>query len=156
MASTRAVTELEQRGVEFVVHEFQIGESDLSYGEAVAVALGVEPDRLFKTLVARVDGQPAVGIVPVSGKLSLKKLARALGGKRAVMADAAEAERLTGYVVGGISPCAQRKRLPAFLDDTARLHACIYVSAGVRGQQIEIDPDDLLDITGARVVDLTG
>jgi Cys-tRNA(Pro)/Cys-tRNA(Cys) deacylase len=156
VTKTRAIELLQKRGVDFTVHEYEMGQSEVSYGEAVAAALGVEPERLFKTLVARVDERPVVAIVPVSGKLSLKKLARAVGGKRAVMADAAEAERMTGYVVGGISPFAQRRRLPAFLDHTAANWPTMYVSAGVRGLQIEIDPGDLIEITGARPADLAG
>lgn len=148
--------ELQERGVEFAVHEYQVGQSDLSYGEAVAAALRVEPERLFKTLVARVDEQPVVAIVPVSGKVSLKKLARAMSGKRAAIAEPAEAERLSGYVVGGISPFAQRKRLPALVDRSAGGHATIYVSAGVRGLQIEIAPGDLIETTGAVVADIAG
>jgi Cys-tRNA(Pro)/Cys-tRNA(Cys) deacylase len=156
VTKTRAIELLQKRGVDFAVHEYEVGEPDVSYGEAVAAALGVGPERLFKTLVARVDGRPVVGIVPASGQLSLKKLARTMGGKRAVMAAPAEAERLTGYVVGGISPFAQRRRLPAFLDHTAADCPAIYVSAGVRGLQIEIDPQDLIEITGARPADLAG
>jgi Cys-tRNA(Pro)/Cys-tRNA(Cys) deacylase len=151
---TRAIDLLEKLGVEFAVHEYEVGESEMTYGAAVAGALGVEPERLFKTLVARVDGEPVVAIVPVSGRLSLKKLARAFGGKRAAMAETAEAERLTGYVVGGISPFAQRRHLTTLIDRSSGSQQSVYVSAGVRGLQIEISPGDLSEITGARTADL--
>jgi len=133
-----------------------VGEFDSSYGEAVAVGLKVAPERLFKTLVAQVDGRPVVGIVPVSGRLSLKNLARAAGGKRAVMAEAADAQRLTGYMVGGISPIGQTRRLPMVVDAGVRHHATVFVSAGQRGLQLEIAPDDLIMVTEATVADIGG
>jgi len=133
-----------------------VGEFDSSYGEAVAVGLKVAPERLFKTLVAQVDGRPVVGIVPVSGRLSLKNLARAAGGKRAVMAEAADAQRLTGYMVGGISPIGQTRRLPMVVDAGVHHHATVFVSAGQRGLQLEIAPDDLIMVTEATVADIGG
>ena len=126
------------------------------FGEAVAVGLKVAPERLFKTLVAQVDGRPVVGIVPVSGRLSLKNLARAAGGKRAVMAEAADAQRLTGYMVGGISPIGQTRRLPMVVDAGVHHHATVFVSAGQRGLQLEIAPDDLIMVTEATVADIGG
>lgn len=157
MASgTRAVDVLTRAGVPFVVHEYDITNSDLSYGEAAAASLGVDPARVFKTLVATVDGSPVVGIVPVSGQLSLKRLARAAGGKRAEMADPAAAERLTGYVVGGISPFGQTRRLPVFIDTSTVGHETIYVSAGRRGLQVEVAPDDLIALTSAIGADISG
>ncbi len=153
---TRAVQALETAGAAYTLHEYEVDGSDRSYGEAVAAALGVDPGRLFKTLVADVDGRPVVGIVPVSGSLSLKKLARAAGGKHAGMATAGDAQRLTGYVVGGISPFAQRKALPMFLDTSAWDHDTIWVSAGRRGIQVQIAPGELVAITGAVVADLAG
>ena len=151
---TRAIDALRRSGATFTVHEYEAAASDSSYGEAVAAALGVSPDRAFKTLVAQVDGEPAVAIVPVSGRLSLKKLARALGGKRAEMADGSVAERLTGYVVGGISPFGLRRRLPTLLDRSAAGHETIYVSGGRRGLQLEMPPDALLDASAATLADL--
>ncbi|WP_107430988.1 Cys-tRNA(Pro) deacylase, partial [Streptomyces alboverticillatus] len=120
-----------------------------SFGEEAARALGVEPGRVFKTLVADVDGALTVAVVPVSGSLDLKALAAAVGGKRAAMADPAAAERVTGYVRGGISPLGQRRRLPTALDASARSHATICVSAGRRGLEVELSPADLALLTGA-------
>ncbi|VAW07793.1 Cys-tRNA(Pro) deacylase YbaK [hydrothermal vent metagenome] len=151
---TRAVQLLEQAGIGYTLHEYDPVAGAESYGEAVADALGVDPRRLFKTLVADVDGRPVVGIVPVSGKLSLKRLARAASGKHAVMANPTQAQRLTGYVVGGISPFGQRKALPMFLDTSACDHDTIWVSAGRRGLQVQLAPRELVAITGAVVADL--
>jgi Cys-tRNA(Pro)/Cys-tRNA(Cys) deacylase len=153
---TRAVDYLSKAGVDFSVHEYEVDEVDSSYGEAVADGLGVPRDRLFKTLVARVDERPVVGIVPVSGKLSLKNLARAAGGKRAVMAEPADAERLTGYVIGGISPVGQTRRLPTVIDAGALTHATIFVSGGKRGVQLELAPGDLIRLTGADIAQIVG
>lgn len=151
---TRAIEALRRATVEFTVHEYDPAEGDLSYGEAAAVALGVEPARVFKTLVAIVDGNPVVGMVPVSSHLSMKKLARTVGGKRATMADPSDAERLTGYVVGGISPLGQRRRLPMFLDESAVGLDTIFVSGGRRGLQVEVAPTDLMRLTGAEAADI--
>jgi Cys-tRNA(Pro)/Cys-tRNA(Cys) deacylase len=153
---TRAIDSLRGTGVEFVVHEYRVGQLTTSHGEAVAAELGVPPERLFKTLVAKVDDRPVIGIVPVSGRLSLKSLARATGGKRAVMAEAAEAQRLTGYVIGGISPIGQARRLSTVIDASVRDHATIFVSGGRRGLQLEMSPGDLIRSTGATVADIAG
>jgi len=153
---TRAIEYLRDTDIEFVVHEYEVGEFDSSYGEAVADGLGVPRERLFKTLVARVDERPVVGIVPVSGKLSLKNLARAAGGKRGVMAEAADAERLTGYVVGGISPIGQIRRLPTIIDAGALEHSTIFVSGGKRGMQLELAPNDLVRLTGGDIAEIAG
>ena len=153
---TRAVDYLQQSGVEFVVHEYEVGEIDATYGGSVADGLGVSRDRLFKTLVALVDDRPVVGIVPVSGRLSLKALARASGGKRAVMAEPAAAERLTGYVVGGISPFRQTRSLPIIVDEGVLAHPTIFVSGGRRGLQLEMAPGDLIRLTGAKVDSVAG
>ncbi|MFZ0491994.1 MAG: Cys-tRNA(Pro) deacylase [Acidimicrobiia bacterium] len=152
--STRAIDTLRRSGVLFTVHEYQVGDTNLTYGEAAAEALGVDSDRVFKTLVATVDGSPVVGIVPVSTHLSLKRLAKAAGGKRAAMADPAVAERLTGYVVGGISPFGQTRRLPMFVDTSSAECETIYVSAGKRGLQVEVAPADLVRLTSARSADV--
>lgn len=119
------------------------------YGEAVAGAIGVPPRRVFKTLLASVDHQQVVAIIPVSARLSLKALARAAGAKKVSMADPADAERLTGYVAGGISPLGQRRRHLTFIDDSATDHTTIFVSAGRRGLQVELGPADLVELTGA-------
>jgi Cys-tRNA(Pro)/Cys-tRNA(Cys) deacylase len=153
---TRAIDYLRETAIDFVVHEYEVGESDSTYGAAVADGLGVSRDRLFKTLVALVDDRPVVGIVPVSGRLSLKALARAAGGKRAVMAETTNAERLTGYVVGGISPFGQSRRLATFIDEGVLAHPSIFVSGGRRGLQLELAPNDLIRVTGAEVASLAG
>jgi Cys-tRNA(Pro)/Cys-tRNA(Cys) deacylase len=142
VAATRA-------GVAFTLHPYETGGGEESYGEAAADALGVPHDRLFKTLVTEVDGDLTVAVVPVSATLDLKALAGAAGGKRAAMADPAAAERVTGYVRGGISPLGQRKRLPTVVDSSASEFSTIYVSAGRRGLQIELAPADLVTLTGA-------
>lgn len=146
---TPATVALTSAGVEFTVHAYAHDPSHPSYGEEAAEAMGVSPDRVFKTLVADVDGALVVGIVPVSASLDLKALASAVGGKRAAMADPALAERTTGYVRGGISPLGQRKRLRTVLDDSAEGHATICVSAGRRGLEVELAPADLRRLTDA-------
>lgn len=153
---TPAVDVLTKAGVSFRVHEYeraQEGRLDVrarpSYGLESAAALGVDPGRVFKTLVADVDGTLAVGIVPVSGELDLKALAAALGGRRATMAAPEAAERATGYVVGGISPFGQRRRLRSVVDTSALAHDTVFVSGGRRGLQIELAPADLVAATGA-------
>ena len=124
------------------------------FGREAADALGVEPDRVFKTLLADVDGRLVVGIVPVTGKLDLKALAAAVGGKKAVMADPAVAERKTGYVVGGISPIGQKTAHPTVLDETAELWDTVFVSGGRRGLDLELAPADLVRATGATLADI--
>jgi Cys-tRNA(Pro)/Cys-tRNA(Cys) deacylase len=119
------------------------------YGLEAAEALGVDPARVFKTLLASLDGSLVVGIVPVSGQLDLKALARALGGSKAVMAEVAAAERATGYVAGGISPVGQKRRHRTVLDASALEHGTILVSGGRRGFDLELAPADLVAITGA-------
>lgn len=148
--STPAVAVLEEARTSFTLHEYGVVEAvGEGYGEAVAAALGVSPDRVFKTLMATVDGDHVVAIVPVDSRLSLKALARAAGGKRAAMADPADAERLTGYVTGGISPLGQRRRHRTFIHESALAHGAVFVSAGKRGLQVELAPADLLELTGA-------
>ncbi|WP_329258430.1 Cys-tRNA(Pro) deacylase [Actinoallomurus sp. NBC_01490] len=146
---TPATVVATRAGVAFTLHPYETGGGEESYGEAAADALGVPRDRLFKTLVTEVDGDLTVAVVPVSATLDLKALAGAAGGKRAAMADPAAAERVTGYVRGGISPLGQRKRLPTVVDSSASGFSTIYVSAGRRGLQIELAPADLVTLTGA-------
>lgn len=124
--------------------------SGQAYGPEAAELLGLDPTRVFKTLVADVDGTLTVGIVPVLTTLDLKALAAAVGGKRAKMADVALAERATGYVAGGISPLGQRKRLPTVLDSSAQQLETLFCSAGRRGLEMELAPGDLARLTGAR------
>ncbi|PKV85256.1 Cys-tRNA(Pro) deacylase [Streptomyces sp. TLI_146] len=146
---TPATVALTAAGTQFTVHAYEHDPSSASYGEEAAAALGVSPDRVFKTLVADVDGELTVAVVPVAGSLDLKALAAAVGGKRAAMADPAAAERTTGYVRGGISPLGQRRRLRTVLDASASAHATICVSAGRRGLEVELAPGDLAALTDA-------
>ena len=150
MTRTRAIEELHEAGAVFSVHEYEVEGSDASYGELVAGAIGASANRVFKTLIASVDGDATVGIVPVTRQLSLKALARAAGGKRAQMVEAKDAERMTGYVVGGISPFGRRKKLPVFIDESALEYETVYVSGGQRGIQIELEPRLLLELVPAK------
>ncbi|WP_284117749.1 Cys-tRNA(Pro) deacylase [Streptomyces fragilis] len=144
-----ATVALTEAGTAFTVHAYEHDPSHPSYGEEAAEAMGVSPERVFKTLVADVDGSLVVAVVPVAGSLDLKALAAAVGGKRAAMADPGLAERTTGYVRGGISPLGQRKRLPTVLDASAEGHETICVSAGRRGLEVELAPKDLASLTSA-------
>lgn len=146
---TPATVALTAAKAEFAVHAYEHDPAAPSYGEEAAQALGVSADRVFKTLVADVDGELTVAVVPVSGSLDLKALAAAVGGKRATMADPAAAERTTGYVRGGISPLGQRKRLRTVLDSSAGAHPTVCVSAGRRGLEVELSPADLAALTSA-------
>ncbi|MEV7977748.1 Cys-tRNA(Pro) deacylase [Streptomyces sp. NPDC086519] len=146
---TPATVALTTAGVAFTVHSYDHDPAHPSYGEEAAEAMGVSPDRVFKTLVADVDGALTVAVVPVAGSLDLKALATAVGGKRAAMADPALAERTTGYVRGGISPLGQRRTLPTVLDASASAHLTICVSAGRRGLEVELAPADLATLTNA-------
>jgi Cys-tRNA(Pro)/Cys-tRNA(Cys) deacylase len=155
-ANTRALQVLRHAKVAFLAHEYRLGARppEDTYGEAVAAALGQSPERLFKTLVAVVDATPVLAIVPTNARLSLKALARATGGKKAEMAAPADAERLTGYVTGGISPFGQRRRLPVFVDRSAEGFATVFVSGGRRGLQVEVAPADLVRLLDATAADL--
>ena len=146
---TPATVALTAAGIAFEVRVYDHDPRAASYGMEAAEALGVEPARVFKTLLASLDGRLVVGIVPVSGQLDLKALARALGGSKAVMAEVAAAERATGYVAGGISPVGQKRSHPTALDASALDHATILVSGGRRGFDLELAPTDLVAITGA-------
>lgn len=146
---TPATVALTAAGIAFEVRTYEHDPRAVSYGLEAAEALGVEPEHVFKTLLASLDGRLVVGVVPVSGHLDLKALARALDGSKAVMADVAAAERATGYVAGGISPVGQRRSHPTVLDDSALGLPTILVSGGRRGFDLEIAPTDLVAITGA-------
>ena len=151
---TPATVALAKAKVEFTTHAYEHAAGAPSYGAEAADALGLSPDEVFKTLVARVDGALVTAVVPVGGSLDLKALAAAVGGKKAAMAEAADAERATGYVVGGISPLGQRSRMPAVVDESALGLAAMYVSAGRRGLQVRLAPEDLVRVTGARTAPL--
>jgi Cys-tRNA(Pro)/Cys-tRNA(Cys) deacylase len=146
---TPATVALERAGAAFTVHAYDHDPAVSSYGDEAAQALGTSPARVFKTLVADIDGALTVAVVPVAGSLDLKALASAAGGKRAAMADPAAAERTTGYVRGGISPLGQRKRLRTVVDASALEHDTVFVSAGKRGLEVELAPHDLVRLTGA-------
>ncbi|BCB81455.1 Cys-tRNA(Pro) deacylase [Phytohabitans flavus] len=146
---TPATSLLTKQKVAHTTHPYSVSPDSPNYGAEVAAALGVPAERVFKTLVTEVDGALTVAVVPVTGDLDLKALAVAAGGKRAVLADRAVAERTTGYVRGGISPLGQRKRLPTVVDTTAADYETIYVSAGRRGLQVELSPHDLVRLTAA-------
>jgi Cys-tRNA(Pro)/Cys-tRNA(Cys) deacylase len=146
---TPATAALTRAGVAFTVRSYDHDPGSASFGLEAATALGAEPEQVFKTLLVSVDGSLVVGIVPVSGQLDLKAVAVAVGGKKAVMADPAVAERATGYVVGGISPIGQKRTLPTVLDESATGFATVLVSGGRRGLDLELAPADLVAVTGA-------
>jgi Cys-tRNA(Pro)/Cys-tRNA(Cys) deacylase len=155
---TPAIDAARRAGIDHVVHEYAHGAALGGRGERIpwgleaADALGVDAGRVFKTLLANVDeARLVVGVVPVDRELDLKALAAAVGGRRATMAEPAEAERATGYVVGGISPLGQRRRLPTVLDVTALDAPTVFVSGGRRGLDLELSPADLIRLTGAIV-----
>lgn len=156
---TPAIDQLTALGVAHRVLSYDHDPSAESYGGEAAELLGLDPDTVFKTLLAQLDGgltaaSLVVGLVPVTGKLDLKALARAAGAKKAAMADPALAERTTGYVVGGISPFGQKRPLPTFVDETVEILDVIRVSAGRRGVEIELDPADLITVLNATVTPL--
>lgn len=147
---TPATVALTQAKVPFAVHAYEHDLAAPSYGTEAAEAMGIPAERVFKTLVADVDGKLVVAVVPVSGQLDLKALASAVGGKKAAMADPAAAERATGYVLGGISPLGQRKKLATVIDESALGYETVFCSAGRRGLEIELAPADLVRLASAR------
>ena len=151
---TPAVHALAAAGVAYTLHEYERDESLRDFGVEAAAKLGLDADQVFKTLLVTADGRQAVAIVPVSGKLSLKAVGKALGAKRVDMCDPAVAERVTGYVRGGISPFGQKKRLATVLDETATIFDTVYVSGGKRGLDIGVAPDDLVRVLDATVADI--
>lgn len=153
-SATPATVLLAERGIRFETHSYEHDPRAASYGLEAAEALGIAPDRVFKTLVAAVDSGLVVGIVPVDASLDLKALAQAVGAKRAEMADQRDAERKTGYLAGGISPVAQKTPLSTVLDESAESHETIFVSGGLRGFEIELSAADLLRVTGGRLAPL--
>jgi Cys-tRNA(Pro)/Cys-tRNA(Cys) deacylase len=148
---TPATVALTRAGIPFTTHPYEHDPAAPSYGMEAAEALGLDPDRVLKTLFVDVDGRLVVGIVPVSRQLDLKAVAAAAGGKRATMADPLVAERATGYVVGGISPLGQKRAHPTVLDESALSHDSVYVSGGRRGLDLGLAPQDLVRLTQARV-----
>jgi Cys-tRNA(Pro)/Cys-tRNA(Cys) deacylase len=152
---TPAVVALEQAGVAHTIHEYERGDDLHDFGREAAEALGLPYDQVFKTLVVVADEELVVAIVPVSCQLSMKRIASAVGAKRAVMCDPARAERSSGYVVGGISPIGQRRRLRTVLDESAELFDTVYVSGGKRGMDIGLAPADLVAVLDATVAPIT-
>jgi Cys-tRNA(Pro)/Cys-tRNA(Cys) deacylase len=146
---TPATAVLAAAGVSFKLHPYSHDPAAASYGMEAAEVLGIDPARVFKTLMVEVDGKLAVGVVPVSGSLDLKAIAAALGSKKAAMADPAAAERRTGYVLGGISPLGQRQPSPTVIDESALTLDTVLVSGGRRGLDIELNPRDLVRLTKA-------
>lgn len=146
---TPATVALAKAGIAFAMREYHHDPRAESFGLEAATALGVPTERVFKTLLVSVDGALAVAVVPVSGQLDLKALARAVGGRKAQLADPAAAERATGYVVGGISPIGQKRSHPTVVDASALDHDTVLVSGGRRGLDLELAPADLVAITGA-------
>ncbi|MGY4645646.1 Cys-tRNA(Pro) deacylase [Cellulomonas sp. URHB0016] len=152
---TPALVALATAGVPHTAHPYEHdAATDLGYGLEAAQALGVPPEQVFKTLMTVVDGMLTVAVVPVTGKLDLKALAQAVGGKKAVMAPKPDAERATGYVVGGISPLGQKSTHPTVVDETVWLFDTVLVSGGRRGLDVELAPDDLVRLTAATVADI--
>jgi Cys-tRNA(Pro)/Cys-tRNA(Cys) deacylase len=146
---TPAVRALEAAGVPFTLHPYEHDPGAESFGEEAASVLGLDPDRVFKTLVVNADGRAAVAIVPVLRRLAPKAVAAALGVKRIEMCAPAEAQRITGYVVGGISPFGQRRRLPTVIDTTCQSYDVVYVSGGRRGLDVGVAPEDLIRVLAA-------
>jgi Cys-tRNA(Pro)/Cys-tRNA(Cys) deacylase len=154
--TTRATLALARFGVKFTLHAYDYDPDADRIGLHAAEALGIEPRRMLKTLMAEVDGKPVCVVLPSDREVSMKKLAAAFRGKAANMMRPADAERLTGYHVGGISPFAQKKRVPVAIEQAALSEASVYLNAGQRGLQIEIDPNDAVRALDATVQTLTG
>ena len=147
---TPGILAAQRARVAFTVHEYEHDPAAESYGNEAVEKTGANPDQVFKTLVVSLDGKDlAVAVVPVSAMLSLKLIARAAGAKKAAMADKQLVQRTTGYVLGGVSPLGQKKRLKTFIDQSAENFETIFVSAGKRGLEIELAPEDLARLTGA-------
>ena len=152
---TPAVLALRAADVVFTVHEYAHDPRSESFGLEAATELGLDPDRVYKTLMAAADGSLVVAVVPVSGRLDLKALARAVGASKAAMADVKHAERATGYVAGGISPFGQKRAHPTVVDESALAHETVWVSAGKRGLDVAVAPADLVEVTGATVAPIS-
>lgn len=152
---TPAVVALESAGIDHSIHEYDRGDDLHDFGREAADALGLDHDQVFKTLVVVADEELVVAVVPVSCQLSMKRIASAVGAKRATMCDPAVAERSSGYIVGGISPIGQRKRLRTVIDESAELFDTVYVSGGKRGMDIGLAPGDLITVLDAIVAPIT-
>ena len=147
---TPAINAAKKKNIPFTVHHYIHDPANEAYGKEAAERLGIAEERVFKTLVVQLDdNRLAVGVLPVSSLLSMKQMARAAGAKKAVMADKSAVERATGYLLGGVSPLGQKRRLPTVIDSSAGRYPTIYVSAGRRGLEIELKATDLAVLTGA-------
>ena len=152
---TPAINITKKSKVSHKIHEYTHDDSSESYGLEAAEKMGVPEERVFKTLVVTLDNKElAVGVIPVSFKLSMKLIAKAAGAKKAAMADKSDVERSTGYVLGGVSPLGQKKRLKTIIHSSAKKYSTIYVSAGRRGLEIELNPDDLTQLTNAKLAEI--
>ena len=147
---TPAIVLLNQHAIDFALHEYEHQPDAKDYGLEAVTALNLSADQVFKTLVCEL-----VAVVPVSSRLNLKAFARAAGSKKASLADPKQVETAAGYILGGISPLAQKKPLRSFLDDTAQNHSTIFISAGRRGLEIEIAPKALLALTRGQLAPLS-
>jgi Cys-tRNA(Pro)/Cys-tRNA(Cys) deacylase len=152
---TRATKALEQAGVRFELHSYAYDPDVDSIGMAAAAALGVEPGRVFKTLMVLVDGKPACVIAPSDGEVSMKRVASALEAKAATMMKPADAERIAGYKIGGVSPFGQLRKIPVVLDETALLWDAIFMNGGQRGLQVEVLGEDVARVLGAVIADVS-
>lgn len=158
MSATPAITALQRAGIAHTLHRYHHDPGNDHFGDEAVAALGFDPERVFKTLIVdHREGRPglAVAVVPVAGRLDVKALAEFLTVKRLELADPALAARTSGYLIGGISPIGQKLALPTVIEETAQLHDTVFVSAGRRGQQVELDPFDLARITGADFAAIT-
>lgn len=152
---TPAVNIAKKAKIAYTLHSYTHDPASASYGEEASEKLGISADRVFKTLVAQIDSRElVVAVIPVSSMLSMKQIAKASGGKKAEMAKGADVERSSGYILGGVSPLGQKKRLRTFIDASAKNFSTIFVSAGRRGLEIELSPDDLADMTNGEWVAL--
>jgi Cys-tRNA(Pro)/Cys-tRNA(Cys) deacylase len=152
---TPAINAIKKQKIPYTIHQYEHDPANEAYGKEAADKLGIDEQRVFKTLVVHLeDKRLVVAVLPVSSMLSMKHIAKAAGAKKAAMADKALVERTTGYVLGGVSPLGQKKRLPTIIDFTAENFPTIYVSAGRRGLQIELAAKDLAVLTGAVFADL--
>jgi Cys-tRNA(Pro)/Cys-tRNA(Cys) deacylase len=150
---TPAINIAKKAKIDYTIHSYAHDPASASYGEEASEKLGIIADRVFKTLVAQIDSRElVVAVIPVSSMLSMKQIAKAAGGKKGEMAKGADVERSSGYILGGVSPLGQKKRLRTFIDETAKNFPTIYVSAGRRGLEIELSPNDLVKITDGVMV----
>ena len=153
---TPAINTAKKARITFTVHEYEHDPSETSYGLEAANKLGINAERVFKTLVVNTGGKElAIGIVPVSSKLNMKRVAKAMGVKKVNMAEATDVERSTGYVLGGVSPLGQKKILKTVVDSSALEYSTVFISAGRRGLEIELDPRDLQSLTNAVIADIS-